>query len=106
MEFTKQDWDLFRNKIASWQEAYMDRLNQEYVDILMGKGNPSDRFWQLENRINRDKKRCGVVIQMRKQNLAFDLAALINDDVISLADIEEFSDGLKEIVKHLCNKSF
>lgn len=103
MEFSKQDWALFRKMIASWQEAYMGRLNQEYMDILSGEGNPSDKFSLLEKRINQDKRCRGVVIKMQKQNLAFDLAALINDGVITFADIEEFSNETKEIVKHLCN---
>ena len=103
MEFSKQDWILFRKKIASWQEAYMDRLNREYMDILSGDGDPSDKFWLLAKRINQDKKCCGVVIQMSKQNLPFDLAALINDGVITFSDIREFSDELKDVVKHLCN---
>ncbi len=66
MEFSKPDWALFRKKIALWQEAYMERLNQEYMDILSGQGNPSDKFWVLEKRINHDKKCHGVVIQLRK----------------------------------------
>ena len=103
MEFSKQDWALFRKKIASWQEAYMDRLNREYMDILSVEGNSSDKFWLLEKRINQDKQCRGVVIQMRKQHLAFDLAVLINDNVITFTDIEEFSSETKEIVKHLCN---
>lgn len=103
MEITKQDWKLFQNKIASWQESYMARLNREYIEILIGEGNPSDKFWKLENRINRDKKKHGVIIQMRKQTVAFDLAALINDGVITFADIEEFSGELKEAVKFLCD---
>ena len=103
MEFSKQDWALFRKKIASWQEGHMDRLNRESMDILSGEGNPSDKFWLLEKRINQDKTCRGVVIQMRKQNLAFDLAALISDGVITFSDIQEFSDELKDVVKHLCN---
>lgn len=106
MDYSKQDWALFRKKIAVWQEAYMDRLNREYMAILSGEGNASDRFWLLEKRINQDKKHRGVVIQLRKQNLAFDLAALINDGVISFADIEEFSSKTKEIVQHLCDMRF
>lgn len=106
MEITKQDWRLFRNKIAAWQEAYMERLNQEYMDILSGQGNPSDKFWLLEKRINQDKRTPGVMIQMRKQNLAFDLAALINDGVITFSDIQEFSDEVKDVVKHLCDMYF
>lgn len=33
-EFTEKDWKLFRSKIVGWQEAYMDRLNKEYIDLL------------------------------------------------------------------------
>lgn len=106
MEFSKQDWTLFRKKIAAWQEDYMDRLNREYIDILSGNGNPSDKFWLLEKRINQDKKSPGVVIQLRKQNLTFDLAALINDGVITFADIEDFSNETKEIVKYICEIHF
>ena len=32
--FTEKDWKLFRKKIVVWQEAYMDRLNKEYVELL------------------------------------------------------------------------
>lgn len=33
--FTEKDWKLFRSKIADWQEAYMDRLNKEYIELLI-----------------------------------------------------------------------
>ena len=102
MDITKQDWKLFRNRIASWQESYMARLNREYIEILTGEGNPSEKFWSLEKRINRDKRNRGVMIQMRKQSVAFDLAALINDGVITFTDIGSFSEELKEIVLFLC----
>lgn len=55
MKVTKQDWKLFRQKLPAWQEAYMDRLNREYIEILAGEGNPSDKFWALEKRIRQDK---------------------------------------------------
>lgn len=31
MEVSKNDWKLYRSRIAEWQEAYMERLIQEYV---------------------------------------------------------------------------
>lgn len=102
MDITKQDWKLFQNKIASWQESYMARLNREYIEILTGEGNPSEKFWSLEKRIDRDKRNRGVMIQMRKQSVAVDLAALITDGVITFADIENFSEELKERVLFLC----
>lgn len=39
---------------------------------------------------------------MRKQTVVVDLASLINDGVITFADIEEFSEERKEAVKFLC----
>lgn len=34
--FPKSDWKLFRTKLPDWQEAYMDKLNQEYIQLLSG----------------------------------------------------------------------
>jgi len=42
--FTEKDWKLFRNKIADWQESYMDRLGKEYIELLSEDVNPSDKF--------------------------------------------------------------
>lgn len=105
MEITKADWKLFQDKIPFWQESYIARLNQEYVSILTNDGNPSDKFWQLEKRIKQDKKNRGVVIQVQKQSVVYDLAALINDGVITFSDIAEFSHELQEKVRYLCNHS-
>ena len=30
-EFSEKDWKLFRRKIAVWQNAYIDKLNKEYM---------------------------------------------------------------------------
>ena len=35
--FSEKDWKIFRSKIARWQEAYMDKLNNEYIAILSGE---------------------------------------------------------------------
>ena len=34
MEISKKDWKLFREKLAEWQENYMERLNKEYITLL------------------------------------------------------------------------
>ena len=58
--FSEQDWKLFRSKLPGWQEAYMKKLNQEYIELLSGAGNASSKFWALEKRIREDQKDCGV----------------------------------------------
>ena len=92
MEVSKSDWKLFRTRIGDWQEAYMERLVKEYMDLLVGAENASDKFWKLEERIMKDKKHPGVMLELSKGNMIFDIVALINSGVITTADLEGFSD--------------
>lgn len=43
----EKDWKLFRKKLGSWQEAYMDRLIEEYKDILNSDASSFDKYWSL-----------------------------------------------------------
>ena len=97
--FTKRDWALFRSKIGSWQEAYMGRLCDEYIELLSGDGDPSEKFWQLEKRIRSDKRNPGVQLEMTRTNFIYNIISLISNDVISMKDLEDFSDKLKETVR-------
>ena len=36
--FSEKDWKIFKRKIPEWQEAYMERLNNEYIELLNGEG--------------------------------------------------------------------
>ena len=101
MEVSKSDWKLFRARIGDWQEAYMERLVKEYMDLLVRAENASDKFWKLEERIKKDKKNPGVMLELSKENMIFDIVALINSGVITTADLEGFSDKLRESVDFL-----
>ncbi len=104
MEVLKSDWKLFRARIGDWQEAYMERLVKEYVKLLSGAESASDKFWKLEERIKKDKKHPGVILELRKGNMIFDIVALIHSGVITIADLEDFSDELKESVDFLLHR--
>lgn len=99
--FTEKDWKLFRSKIADWQEAYMDRLNKEYIELLSESGNPSDKFWSLEERIKKDKKKTGVRAEMSRSNLINNIISLMNEGAICFENLEEFSDQLRETVRFI-----
>ena len=101
MDCSKSDWKLFRNKIAGWQENYMDRLNKEYIKLLSGEEDASEKFWKLEERIKRDKKHPGVILEMHKSEMVYDIALLLRDGVITIEDLDGFSDELKEDVQLL-----
>ncbi len=104
MEISKSDWKKYREKIPDWQEHYMERLVEEYIALLSSDQLASDKFWELERRIKQDKKCPGVLIEMRKSSAIYDIVHLIGDKVISLNDLEEFSDDLKEAVKFMIER--
>ena len=47
MDISKADWKLFRERIPEWQERYMERLNQEYIELLNSSAPASKRFWDI-----------------------------------------------------------
>jgi len=55
MQVNESDWKLFRQKLPGWQEAHMEKLVKEYAAVIASSGKASDKFWELEERINADK---------------------------------------------------
>lgn len=101
----EQDWKLFRKKLPLWQEAYMDKLNQEYIRLLSGEGLASDKFWELEKRIREDKRSIGVVADMRRSQMYSNLLSLLANEIIREDDLEGFSEELSETVKYVAWQS-
>ena len=100
----ESDWKLFRKKLPDWQEAYMDKLNHEYIQLLTGPGDASDKFWELEKRIKNDKHRVGVVADMRRSVMFPNLIDLLRDGAITLDDLDGFSEDLRESLAFLTSR--
>ena len=84
---SKRDWLLFRNKVAGWQEAYIGRLNKEYIELLRGDDSEADKFWKLCKRIREDRRCAGVQISMRGSDPLPIICRMINEGVITLVDL-------------------
>ena len=97
----EQDWKLFREKLPLWQEAYLDRLNQEYIQLLSGDGRASEKFWELGKRIHMDQKSVGVVADVRRSQMHSNLLSLLVNEVIREEDLDGFSEELSETLKYL-----
>lgn len=95
----EQDWKLFRKKLPLWQEVYLDRLNQEYIQLLSGAGSASEKFWELEKRIRRDQNSVGVVADMRRSQMYSNLLSLLVNEIIREDDLDGFSEELSETLK-------
>lgn len=98
-QVNEQDWKLFRKKLPLWQEVYLDRLNQEYIQLLSGAGSASEKFWELEKRIRRDQNSVGVVADMRRSRMYSNLLSLLGNEIIREDDLDGFSEELSETLK-------
>ena len=95
----EKDWKLFRKMLPSWQEAYMEKLCKEYAGILASGSNASDKFWELEKRINKDKKDTGVSARMSRSMMLENITSLLREGAITVDDLDGFSEELVEIAK-------
>ena len=83
--FTEADWKLFRKKIAVWQEAYMEKLVREYMDLLSEDGS------------------AGVVVDMRRSMMIQNILQLLGEGATTLDDLDGFSEELREAVGFIWN---
>lgn len=97
----EEDWKLFRKRLPIWQNAYLKRLNAEYIEILSGIGSEEEKFWTLEQRIREDRKSAGIYVRMARSQLLLNLVRLVRAQVISIEDLEGFSADLVQMIKRL-----
>ena len=106
MDISKKDWKLFREKLSGWQEKYMEGLVKEYVNFLNDDTSPaSEKFWELEKRIKEDKHHLGVIMELKKSEVIWDIVRLIRLKVITYDDLSEFSEELQQEVKRIIEMS-
>ena len=101
MKIIENNWKLFRRLLPGWQEAYIARLNRDYVELLSGDGSAGDKFWELEKRIKQDKRRPGVMLELNRSDMGWNLRDLILDGVITTEDISDFSEETRFLVDRL-----
>ena len=106
MDISKKDWKLFRERLSGWQENYMEGLVKEYANFLNDNKKPaSEKFWELEKRIKEDKRHPGVVMELKKSEVIWDIVRLIRLKVITYNDLSDFSDELQNEVKRILEMS-
>ena len=98
----ERDWKLFRKKLPDWQEAFIEKLDNEYAAILSDTSESSaKRFWEIEKRIKRDRRLTGVICEMRRSMMHSNLLSLLDEGAITISDLDEFSDDLKNEINHI-----
>ena len=106
MDISKKDWKLFRERLLGWQENYMEGFVKEYTNFLNDDKKPSsEKFWELEKRIKEDKRPPGVVMELKKSEVIWDIVRLIRLKVTTYDDLSDFSDELQNEVKRILEMS-
>ena len=106
MDTSKNDWELFQEKLSGWQEKYMEGLVKGYANFLNDDKKPaSEKFWELEKRIKEDKRHPGVIMEVNKSEVIWDIVRLIRLKVITYDDLSDFSDELQMEVKRILEMS-
>ena len=82
----------------------MERLCEEYIEILRADEIGSERFWKLNDRIKNDKKSPGVLITRNSRSDMIDnILDLLIYRVIAMDDLDDFSEELKEHLVFIIN---
>lgn len=97
--FTEEDWRLFSGRINRWQEAYIVKLNQMYMDILNGEGTEQEKFWKLAKKVRQDSSCAGVQADMKRGDMLHNIVEMLHDGVISMDDLTGFSSTLLESIR-------
>ena len=92
----ESDWKLFRKLLPEWQERFMGRLLGEYSTMIAGQGLASDRFWRLQERLQKDVRKTGVRVEMKRSVLIMNLLSLLHEGAISKDDLNGFSEELRQ----------
>jgi len=100
----KSDWNLFQTRLPQWRERFMGRLCDEYSAILSGPYRGSDAFWEVKRLIRKDMKRLEVMVDVEKKEMANILSDLLREQVITSADLRDFSEEFQETVDNLVGK--
>ena len=76
------------------------------IEILNDDKKPaSEKFWELEKRIKEDKRHPGVIMEMSKSEVIWDIVRLIRLKVIAYDDLSDFRDELQLEVKRILEMS-
>jgi len=104
MNVSKEDFELFREKLPVWQERYTKGLLKDYVKFLESDAPALEKFHILEKKIKADKNAPGVQLRNTRgsrQGTDYNLMQLILAGVITFDDLDGFSDDIVRVVKKL-----
>ncbi len=97
-DVNENDWRIFRELFPVWQEEYMEKLFEKYVNLLQSRGDCLEKFHRLEKMMDREYYKACFKTEMSRSKLWMNIVNLLSDGVITEEDIAPFSSEMKEKV--------
>ena len=91
MDSKEKDWKLYKKNIGAWQERYMDKILEEYKEIIDRKEMASKRFWNPYHRIKSVLENHGVLIAASRNNLKDIILSLYSHNVITFEELNDLN---------------
>ena len=91
----ESDWKLFRSKFPLWVERYMEKVCDEYKQILNSDTTACEKYNAIADRITADGRKTAFPIRNSRTQMLHNIEALLSRGVITLEDLKEFSDELQ-----------
>lgn len=83
--------------------ADIQKESSRMAGILYGEAQ-SEKFWELERRIREDKRKAGVCLGLKRSAMIDNIIQLVHEGAIDMADLDDFSDTLKDAVRFVCER--
>jgi hypothetical protein len=97
----ESDWKVFRERVLEWRERYLETRNAELVRILTDdRRTPTERFWEVKKCLDEDAKLLRDLLDGHSRSkMEWFLILMCGHGFIGEADLDEFSDGLRERIQ-------
>ena len=92
-------------KISEIIKTHLNPIPEFNLSFEKDNDKTSEKFWELEKRIKEDKRHPGVVMELKKSEVIWDIVRFIRLKVITYNDLSDFSDELQNEVKRILEMS-
>lgn len=101
MKTRESDWKVYRKRVPDWRERYLDRKNQEIVELLTDReGTPTERFWKTLKKMKEEKHTLVECFDPHSRSrMLISLFLMHRHGIIDDADLNEFSTELQEWIR-------
>lgn len=80
------------------------KIEQRIRSVVEWKRKCIRQILEIGETVREDKKDCGVQCEMSRSNQFYIMLSLLNEGAITFDDLEDFSDDLKDTMKHFAGK--